>query len=59
MITNEFKDKLEKELKGHYSTIDKSKISIASNVKLLFILFPLNSVSQIKTELENIEKAHK
>jgi hypothetical protein len=54
-ISPAFKTQLEAELSKLNSTIEGKKITLGANIELLFIIFPLHTVSTIKSELEKIE----
>ena len=58
-ICDAFIQEIKEDLEKKYSIIDKKKISLKPNIELHFIIFPLESVKEIKEELENIEKAFK
>ena len=58
-ICDAFIQEIKEDLEKKYSIIDKKKISLKPNIELHFIIFPLESVKEIKEELEKIEKAFK
>jgi len=56
-ISDKFKTELKNEILRHYNKIERQTIDCNSNFELLFILFPLHTVKEIKKKLENIEEA--
>lgn len=57
-IDEKFKKDLETELNAHHQSIENKDIkSELKNVEFIFFIFPLHTVSKIKSELEIIETA--
>ncbi|RQO42453.1 hypothetical protein DBR39_00835 [Chryseobacterium sp. KBW03] len=57
-INSKFKNDLENELLIHHQNIEKKDISNElKNIEFIFFIFPLETVSNIKTDLELIENA--
>lgn len=59
-IENEnFIDEMEKEFYKKFITIDKQQKKLKNNIELIFIILPLDSVQDIKNQLEKIEEANR
>lgn len=56
-LSEKFQADLTKEIKKNYATIEKKALkAIKTNFELLFIIFPLHTVQEIKQKLEIIEE---
>lgn len=56
---DDFVKDFEKELSRIYKLVDKKKVNIKNNFKIMIIMFPFESVKSIKDDLDMIEKAHR
>jgi Cap4 SAVED domain len=59
-INEKFNIELEKEIIDLYSKIEKNEIKTdLKNIEFIFMLFPFDAVSKIKSDLESVELAMK
>lgn len=57
--TKDFLLDFQNEFKSKYDSIEKKKLKLASNFELIFILLPLESVADLKDEIEKLEQANR
>lgn len=56
-LDDQFKTNLKEEIERHYATLEKKILkAIKTNFELVFIIFPLHTVQEIKQKLERIEE---
>lgn len=56
-LDDQFKTNLKEEIERHYATLEKKILkAIRTNFELVFIIFPLHTVQEIKQKLERIEE---
>ena len=55
----EFKNELEAEFRKRFDSIEAHNLSIKNNIELIFIILPLESVKDIKDQLDKIEEVNR
>jgi len=55
----EFLNEFKEEFQERYKSIEKRELNLNSNFELIFIILPLESVEDIKNEIDTLEKANR
>ena len=59
LISEEFYNDLRSDVLKRYASIDNQDLELPSNISVVFIVFPLEIVEDLKAKLERVEEAHR